>query len=82
MLLLLAAAPLDRLTVLRSSTCGGAHGTDMGGGKGRSMKPGICKREYEMEYENRNMGIGIWELECGNWKYKMKYKKCNGLSAI
>ena len=44
-------------------------------GRGRSMKPGICNREYGMEYEmeygNWNMGmeyemeygIGIWELE-------------------
>ena len=72
---------------VRSTVGGLMERTSMGDGKGRSMKPGICKREYGMEYEMEygngirgnewNMGIGIWELE-----YKMKYKKCNGLSAI
>ena len=44
------------------STCGGAHGTDLGGGKGavhetgqREMKRGNGKREMDK-------GIGIWEL--------------------
>ena len=35
-------------------------------GRGRSMKPGICKREYEMEYGIWEL-LGIWELEYGNW---------------
>jgi hypothetical protein len=29
-------------------------------GRGRSMKPGICNREYGMEYE-MEYGNGIWE---------------------
>jgi hypothetical protein len=58
-----------------------------GGPRNREIVKGNTKWNmgigiWKLEYGNRNMGIGIWELECGDWKYKMKYKKCNGLSAI
>ena len=36
------------------------------------MKPGICNREYGMEYE-MEYGNGIWEWNMGMEYYEMEY---------